>query len=270
MVGGIIMLDLIDTMEKLKKVALDVGKMQKEHLGRKDLEIHTKSTGIDLVTEIDKKSEEYIVRFIQQTFPQHAILAEESGRSELDSDYLWVVDPLDGTTNYAQGLPVFAVSIALQYRGETLLGIVYLAALHQIFTAIKGQGAYLNGEKLQVSAKVNLADCVLATGFPYDIVDNPLNNLNYFSEFSLKARAIRRMGAAAYDVACVAAGKFDGYWEMRLSPWDVAAAMLMVEEAGGKVIHFRKDRGISIIAANPVLADKIQAEIKRIDARREF
>lgn len=262
------MIDLVDAMEKLKKVALDVGQMQKANLGRKNLEIHTKSTGIDLVTEIDRKSEEIIVRFINQTFPEHAILAEESGRSKLDSDYLWVIDPLDGTTNYSQGLPVFAVSTALQYRGETVLGLVYLAALNQMFSTIKGQGAYLNGEKLRVSAKEDLIDCVLATGFPYDIVDSPLNNLNYFGELSLKARAIRRMGAAAYDVACVAAGKFDGYWEMKLSPWDVAAAVLMVEEAGGKVIHFRKDRGISIIAANPILADKIQAEITRIDEKR--
>jgi myo-inositol-1(or 4)-monophosphatase len=205
------------------------------------------------------------VQFINKTFPEHAVLAEESGHSNLDSDYLWVVDPLDGTTNYSQGLPVFAVSIAHKYRDETVLGIVYLAVLDQMFTAIKGQGAYLNGEKLQVSAKENLSDCVLATGFPYDIADNPMNNINYFSELSLKTRAVRRMGAAAYDVACVAAGKFDGYWEMKLSPWDVAAAILMVEEAGGKVIHFRKDRGISIIAANPVLADKIHEEIKRID-----
>lgn len=261
------MLNLLDVMQKVKKLAFEVGQVQKQHLGRKNLEVHTKSTGIDLVTEIDKKSEEMIIDFITTNFPDHAILAEESGRSEQTSDYLWVVDPLDGTTNYAQGLPIFAVSIALQYREETVLGVVYLAALEQMFTAIKGQGAYLNGEKLQVSDKVDLIDCVLATGFPYDIAETHLNNINYFSDLILKTRAVRRFGAAAYDVACVAAGKFDGYWEMRLQPWDVAAAMLMVQEAGGKVIHFRKDRGISIIAANPALADKIHQELKSIDSQ---
>jgi len=258
-------LNLKEVLNRVVEVAVRVGEMQKKNLGREDLKVDTKSTGIDLVTEIDKASDKEIVEFISTNFPEHGILAEESGMSGGTSDYRWVVDPLDGTTNYAQGLPIFAVSIALQYKEETVLGVVYMPVLGQLFTAVKGQGAYLNGVRLKVSDKTRLIDGVLATGFPYDIVATPLNNINYFSYMVLITRAVRRMGAAAYDLACVAAGKFDGFWEMNLSPWDVAAAVLLVEEAGGKVIHFRKDRRISLIAANPVLAEKIHAVIKKVD-----
>lgn len=261
------MIDFAKVMEEVKEIVLEVGKMQLDNLGKPRLFVDTKSTGIDLVTEIDKKSEEMIIGFIQKNYPSHAILAEESGRHTADSDYLWIIDPLDGTTNYAQGLPIFCVSVALQYRGETVLGVVYCPGVEQLFTAIRGQGACLNGQRLRVSAKQELIECVLATGFPYDIAENPANNIAYFSRIVLKARAVRRIGSAAYDVACVAAGKFDGYWELKLSPWDVAAAMLMVEEAGGRIIHFRQDRGISIIAGNETVCAKILAEIEQTDAR---
>lgn len=259
------MIDLFEAMEKVKQVALETGRMQRENIARKDLEIHTKSTNIDLVTEIDIKSELLIIAFIKNYYPSHGILAEESGMTATDSDYLWVIDPLDGTGNYAQGLPIFAISIALQYRGETVLGLVYNPIIEQLFTAIKGQGTYLNGKRVFVSIKTKLIECVLATGFPNDIAENSVNNIAYFSEIVLHARAIRRLGAAAYDLACVAAGKFDGYWELCLSPWDVAAASLLVEEAGGKTLHFRNDRGISIIAGNESICRSIYEEIKNID-----
>jgi len=147
-----------------------------------------------------------------------------------------------------------------------VLGVVYCPVVGQLFTAIRGQGAYLNSQRLQVSAKQELIESVLATGFPYDIAENPANNITYFNRIVLKARAVRRIGSAAYDLACVAAGKFDGYWELKLSPWDVAAAMLMVEEAGGRIVHFRKDRGIAIIAGNEVICEKIRREIEQSDA----
>lgn len=262
------MIDLIATIDKIAKLALEVGAMQKANLGRVDLLVDKKSTAIDLVTEIDKKSEKMILAFIQQQFPDHAILAEESGRLDKESKYLWVIDPLDGTTNYSQGLPIFAVSIALQYQQETVLGVIYAPATDQLFTAIKGKGAFLNGESLQVAAKTDLGDCVLSTGFPYDVALHPNNNVSYFDRILLKTRAVRRFGAAAYDLACVAAGKFDGYWELQLSLWDVAAAILLIEEAGGKVIYFRDDRGISIIAGNPTIAEKIHAEIKAVDQEK--
>lgn len=262
------MINLLETLEQVKKVAVEVGKMQKVNLGKQNLAVNTKSTSIDLVTEIDKKSEVMIIDFIKQYYPSHSILAEESGLSARESDYLWIIDPLDGTTNFSQGLPIFAVSIALQYKRETVLGVVYVSVLDHLFTAVKGQGAYFNGQRMKVSAKQDLKESVLATGFPYDVADNEANNLDYFSQLLVKTRAIRRMGAAAYDVACVAAGLFDGYWELKLSPWDVAAAVLMVKEAGGKVIHFREDRGISIIAGNEILVDKIHGEIRKIDDKR--
>jgi myo-inositol-1(or 4)-monophosphatase len=257
------MIDLAIALEQVTKLAVSVGKMQQENLDKPRLEVNTKSSRIDLVTEIDRQSEQTIIKFIQELYPSHAILAEESGRHSAESDYLWIIDPLDGTTNYAQGLPIFCVSIALQYRGETVLGVVYCPVVSQLFTAVRGQGAYLNSQRLQVSAKTELVESVLATGFPYDIATNPANNIACFGRIVLKARAVRRIGSAAYDIACVAAGKFDGYWELKLSPWDAAAAMLMVEEAGGQIIHFRKDRGISIIAGNEAICRKILQEIEQ-------
>jgi myo-inositol-1(or 4)-monophosphatase len=263
------MLDLFATLEQVKQVAVATGRLQQENLGRQRLAVTAKSSAIDLVTEIDKRSEQAIIACIRQHFPGHAILAEESGRTAGQSEYLWVIDPLDGTTNYAQGLPIFAVSIALQHRGQTVLGVVFAPEVDQLFTAVKGHGAQLNGTAIAVSTKQELIDSVLATGFPYDIATNPANNLDYFNSLVLKARAVRRMGAAAYDLACVAAGKFDGYWELNLSPWDVAAACLMVEEAGGTVRPFRQDRGISIIAGNAAICDKIAREIQAVDRARE-
>lgn len=259
------MLNLFDVVDKVRLLAEEIGTMQRANLGRTDLEIAKKSSGIDLVTEIDKKSEHAIVEFLQKNYPTHGILAEESGLTQQNSEYLWIVDPLDGTTNYAQGLPIFAISIALQHHGETVLGVVYAPVLGQMFTAVKGDGAYLNGQKLHVAEKTTLIESVLATGFPYDIAEHPHNNVQYFAELVVKARAVRRMGAAAYDLACVAAGKFDGYWELKLSPWDAAAGILLVQEAGGQVIHFRNDRGISIIAGNQDICQLIRSEISIID-----
>lgn len=257
--------ELLDTMKKISHLAVAVGTMQAENLGRSDLLINTKSNIMDVVTEVDKKSEQEILQFIQENDPSHAVLAEESGRSPVESDYLWVVDPLDGTTNYSQGLPIFSVSIALQYKGETVLGVVYAPVLQQLFTAIKGQGAFLNGKRIHTAAKTTLADSVLATGFPYDRAVHQVNNLNYFSRIALKARGVRRFGSAAFDLACVAAGRFDGYWEMNLSPWDVCAGILLVQEAGGEVIHFRQDRKISLIAGNHDICKAIQNEITQVD-----
>ena len=259
------MINLLQVMENVKEIALETGRLQRENLGRKDLQIATKTTLSDMVTEIDKKSEQLIVAFLTKHYPDHSILAEESGLTDKASDFLWIIDPLDGTGNYIQGLPIFAISIALQHRGETLLGVVYAPVTDQLFTAIRGQGAYLNGKRIFVSVKTELIDSVLATGFPCDIAENPVNNIAYFSKIVLKTRAIRRMGAAAYDLACVAAGQFDGYWELNLSTWDVAAGCLIVEEANGRIIHFRTDRGISLIAGNNSICQCIYENIKRID-----
>jgi myo-inositol-1(or 4)-monophosphatase len=258
-------LDLNQVLARLKQVVTAVGAMQKANLGRQNLTIATKSTGIDLVTEIDRQSEQTIIAFLQEHYPEHSILAEESGLTSRLSDYKWIIDPLDGTTNYAQGLPIFAISIALQWRQETVLAMVYAPIVDQLYTAIRGQGAYLNGKKITVSAKSELIDCVLATGFPYDIATHPANNITYFSHIVRQARAVRRLGAAAYDLACVAAGYFDGYWEMNLAPWDAAAGVLLVEEAGGRVLNFREDRGVSIIAANTKICRELEAQIRQLE-----
>lgn len=258
-------LNLTEVLENVKQLAIKVGHLQMEHLGRADMAIDTKTTGIDLVTEIDKQSEKMILQFLRENYPDHAVLSEESGRTQGISEYLWVVDPLDGTTNYAQGLPVFAVSIALKHKDKTILGVVNVPGVNQMFTAIRGKGAFLNGQPIAVSTKHKLIECVLATGFPYDVASHPANNLNYFGHLLLKTRAIRRFGAAAYDLACVACGKFDGYWEMGLQPWDAAAGVLMVEEAGGKVVSFRNDRKISIVAGNETICNEVFAELRVVE-----
>lgn len=253
------------TLESIQELARRVGQMQKENLGRRDLVMNQKSSNIDLVTEVDQRSDAMIVEFLRQQYPDHAILAEESGTTGPESAYRWVIDPLDGTTNYAQGLPIFAISIALEQRGEPLLGVVYAPVTGEMFTAIRGQGAYCNGKRLQVSPKTELAECVLATGFPYDIATHPANNVDYFISMATKTRAVRRMGAAAYDLAGVAAGTFDGFWELCLSPWDVAASSLFVREAGGIITPFRNDRKISIVAGNEAISRQILAVLRQVD-----
>ena len=261
-------MNLQATKDIITGLAREVGAMQRRHLGRRDLVTDRKSSSIDLVTEIDQKSDQMIVSFLAEHFPEHGILAEESGASGGDSEYRWVIDPLDGTTNYAQGLPIFAVSIALQKNGETVLGVVYEPMTDEMFTAIKGKGSFLNGERLRVGDKTELTECVLATGFPYDIRTHWMNNIDYFDSLVLKVRAIRRMGAAAYDLASVGAGRFDGFWELNLAPWDAAAAELVVTEAGGLIVPFRSDRRISIIAGNAAICSQIAEVLKEVDRKR--
>jgi len=250
-------------LEDVKKWVRSIGEFQTANFGRKDLGVQTKSSRIDLVTEVDKHSEEYLLGQIKAKYPGHAVLAEESGQDgPSGSEYRWIIDPLDGTTNYAQGLPMFAVSVALEYRKETVLGVVYLPKLGLLFEAVRGEGAFLNGQRLAVGRKDNLRDSLLATGFPYDIAEHKDNNLEYFGRLVPKARGIRRIGSAAYDLANVAAGIIDGYWELNLQPWDVAAGMLLVEEAGGKIIRLKDKRGVSLIAGNEIIADLIRQEIE--------
>ncbi|HUU39836.1 MAG TPA: inositol monophosphatase family protein [Desulfatiglandales bacterium] len=193
---------------------------------------------INLVTEADKISEEMITSEINHLFPDHDILAEEFTYTRRGSDFRWIIDPLDGTTNYAHGYPVFCVSIALQKLDEIILGVNYNPMLKEMFVAEKGEGAFLNGREIQVSNTLRIAQGFIATGFPYDIREDSQNNLDYFNEMIMRARAIRRAGSAALDLAYVAAGRFDGFWELKLSPWDTAAGWLIVEEAGGVVTDF--------------------------------
>jgi len=209
---------------------------------------------INLVTEVDRLSEALIIGRIQNAFPGHDILAEESPETANGSAFRWIIDPLDGTTNYAHGLPIFCVSIALEVEGMIRLGAVCNPMLGELFVAEKGEGAFLNGRRLAVSQTAELSRALLATGFPYDIREDRNNNLNYFKAMALNAQAVRRTGAAALDMAYVAAGRFDGFWELKLMPWDAAAGWLLITEAGGTVTDFRNApyqlRSPHILASN--------------------
>ena len=190
---------------------------------------------IDLVTEADHASEELILSCIRAAYPDCAILSEESGASANKSSAVWIVDPLDGTTNFAHGLPIFSVTLALVVNGVIEVGVTYDPIYNELYTAQRGQGAYLNGEGLHVSAVSALDKALLVTGFPYDRRTNPNNNIRQFTDFSLRAQGVLRLGSAALDLGAVAAGRLDGYWEWGINPWDIAAGMLLVAEAGGQV-----------------------------------
>lgn len=224
-------------MDAAVAAALASGRFLKRRLG-KATKVYYKG-GIDLVTEMDQRSEEMIIAAIKGDFPQDGFIAEEGDRQEGSSGYQWIIDPLDGTTNYAHGYPCFTVSIALEKEGEIILGVVYNPILNELFRGEKGKGAFRNNRRITVSSTGELAKSLLATGFPYDVQEDPVNNLRHFSGFLLKAQAIRRAGSAALDLCYVAAGIFDGFWELKLNPWDVAAGSLLLTEAGGMVTDFK-------------------------------
>jgi len=190
---------------------------------------------INIVTEVDRLSEELITSRIHQRFSHHDILTEESEGIDTGSEFRWIIDPLDGTTNYAHGYPVFCVSIALERSGVVCLGVIFNPMLNEMFVAVKGKGAFLNDQRISVSHTTDLYKSLLATGFPYDIREDENNNINYFNRMAKSAQAIRRAGSAALDMAYVAMGRFDGFWELKLMPWDMAAASLMIVEAGGVI-----------------------------------
>lgn len=201
----------------------------------------SKKGDINLVTEADLASEKYIIEKISSHYPQHAILAEESGASAVaigsGNKWKWIIDPLDGTTNYAHGYPCFCVTIALEHEGEIVLGVTYDPTRNEIFSAEKGQGASLNNKPIHVSKTEKLSESLIVTGFPYDIAQRE-NFARYLTNFLLKSRGVRRDGSAAIDMAYVACGRFDGFWEEGLNPWDVAAGLLLIEEAGGEVSYY--------------------------------
>ena len=197
--------------------------------------IATKRTRTDLVTDADREAEAAIVACIRSHFPDDAILSEERGAEPGRSGYRWIIDPLDGTTNYAHRFPIYCVSVAVEAGGQVLAGAVYDPTRDEMFAARRGVGASLNGQRVRVSEVGDLGEALLATGFPYDIRTNPRNNLQQFVDLSRRARAVRRPGSAALDLCYVGAGRLDGYWDLSTGAWDVAAGALIVEEAGGQV-----------------------------------
>ncbi len=222
------------------KAAKEAAVIQLEYLN-KELDIQTKASEFDLVTKADKLAEAKIIEVISKVFPEHSFLAEESGKATRDSDYLWIVDPIDGTVNYAHGFPQFCCSIGLYFKEEALLGVVYDPCRDELFTAQKGEGAFLNGQKISVSKIDSLKKALLATGFPALKDELLQKNLEYFKAFLGKCQAIRRPGSAALDLCYVACGRIDGFWELGLSPWDTAAGALLVREAGGIITNLDND-----------------------------
>ncbi len=197
---------------------------------------------IDPVTEADTGAERLIIEAIRKSFPGDDILTEETADQRRHSDRRWIIDPLDGTTNFSHGFPFWCVSIAFEHQGKVQAGAVYSPVLREFFSARRGGGAFLNGRRIHVSKQTRLERCLLATGFPYDVHTSRNDNLKYFRRFIKRAQAVRRPGSAAMDLAYVACGRFDGFWEMKLKPWDMAASALMVEEAGGRVTDFAGGR----------------------------
>jgi myo-inositol-1(or 4)-monophosphatase len=252
-------------LQQAVAAAKAAGALQKQRLWS-DLDISFKGE-IDLVTEVDRRCEELIVAALKGAFPEHGILAEEGSNQEGRLPYKWVIDPLDGTTNFAHGFPWFCVSIALEHQGEVLLGVIYHCMMDELFTAVRGGGAFLNGSKIRVSTRQPLRRSLLATGFPYDRTRDNENNFDNFINFQLAARAVRRAGAAALDLAYVAAGRLDGYWECKLKPWDVAAGSLMVTEAGGILTnHAGLPHSVydhRILASNGVIHQEMLEVLKR-------
>jgi len=250
-----------------ERLARAAGAIQRERY-ETSFEIRTKSASIDLVTEVDHACEALIVDGIRERRPDDAILAEEGGGSDHPSaHWRWIIDPLDGTTNFAHGYPRFCVSIGVEHQGVATVGVVYDPLLDELFSAVRGGGARLNGRPLRVSAETRLDHAMLSTGFAYDVHSSTDDNLDHFAVFAKTVQAIRRDGSAALNLCYVAAGRFDGFWELKLRPWDVAAGILIVEEAGGRTSDFSGQgsctSGLEAIASNTQLHEAMLEILQR-------
>lgn len=254
-----------------KKVAVDTakraGKLLMEFFD-KPLRIRKKSTAIDMVTQADLASEKLVVDTLKNKFPEHAVMAEETKTQRSESEFVWLIDPLDGTTNFVHSHPFFCVSIALARNDHPVVGVVYAPVLQQLFVAVKGEKPTMNGRAIKVSKNEKLIDCLLATGFPYKNMSVAKRNIQHMKNFLGKVHGARRDGAAAMDLSYVAAGVFDGFWEYSLHPWDVAAGKLLVETAGGKVTSF-KGKAFNIYGGGIVASNgRIHGQMLRVLGRR--
>jgi myo-inositol-1(or 4)-monophosphatase len=246
------------------------GEIQRSRFGT---DIHVDKKGaIDLVTDVDWEVERMFRALVAKRFPDHIVLAEEMGETGAASRYRWVFDPLDGTTNYAHGIPIFCATLALEIDGVPTVGAVFDPNRNELFTAERGVGAWLNGRRLHVSATTTLRDAILVTGFPYDIRDKLDDLLALFGSFLLHARAVRRLGSAAIDLCWTAAGRMDGFWEQGLKAWDTMAAALIVQEAGGRVTAVDgspwQPHGGNVLASNGPIHDEMIAVIRHHKAGR--
>ena len=262
--------DVGQIKEAAVRMALHCGKIQMESFRTQNIGIDTKSNVYDVVTKVDKACEDYLLSEISRLYPTHSVIGEETGQHlHADSDWAWVVDPLDGTNSYSQGLPVFCVSIGVTYKNDCVVGVVYAPYLNELFTAIKGEGAWfgtsdnIDATPLHVSSKTTLKECVVASGFPYDKATHPINNIREVSIIIPQVRGFRRMGSAAYDLSCTAMGTIDAYWEYNLNPWDVCAGQLIVQEAGGIIVPLCDNRKISLIAGPIKLVKELQESLTK-------
>jgi myo-inositol-1(or 4)-monophosphatase len=263
----------LDAMNALLQTAIDAaqkaGTVLKEGFGT-DYTISSKSQIHDLVTEYDHKSEAIIIETIRSSFPDHQILTEESGHHASDGDITWIIDPLDGTVNFAHGIPIFCVSIAVKQGDGVLCGVIYSPMTEEMFIAEKDKGATINGKPCKVTQQTSLPSAFLVTGFPYSVKENPLHCIDHFAHIVGMGIPIRRLGSAALDLAYVAVGRFDGFWEVALQPWDMAAGALLVKEAGGIVIDYSGNdlnvmKSSSIIAGNIDIVKALRNEIDSVN-----
>jgi myo-inositol-1(or 4)-monophosphatase len=251
-------------LEAAKEEAWRAGRMLKKNIDA-SREVSFKGI-IDLVTNFDNQSQRMILKHLSTIFPDHGFLAEEGLSETKGSEFQWIIDPLDGTTNYAHRFPVFTVSIALEAKGKVVVGVVYDPMRGETFWTAKGEGAFLNGREIRVSSIDDLNKGLLATGFPYDIRVSEANNIVHFNNFLTRAQALRRCGSAAMDLCYVACGRFDGFWELKLKPWDMAAGALMVQEAGGRVSGFQNEEfslsRSEILASNGLIHQQMVEVLK--------
>lgn len=255
--------DRVELMEHAVKLAQVAGEIYMRQFRSESLSEKAKLNDSDIVTAVDIASEKAIIEGIRTAYPDHSILSEESGETITDSEYEWVIDPLDGTTNYRAGLPVFSVSIGVKHRGETVVGVVFAPYLREMYVAVKGWGAFLNGTPIRVSRNTELSKAVVGTGFPVDKMSTTDNNIDNFSRVLPVVRDVRRIGSAAMDICYVAAGVLDAFWELNLHEWDVCAGLLIATEAGAEYEYFRNDRNVSVVVGSPVMKNAILQLLSR-------
>lgn len=253
-----------DYLTPIRELAREAGSVLLSFFGKVDIEYKGEA---DLVTKADRASEKLIVERIRQLWPHHDLVGEEGSRNETGSDFRWYIDPLDGTTNFAHGYPVFCVSIGLEYKGERIVGVVYDPSRDEMFTAEQGAGARLNGGAIHVSSTGRLKESLVATGFPsHKRHQNP--NINFYHQITLRSHGVRRAGSAALDLCYVSCGRFDAFWEFNLNSWDTAAGVLLVHEAGGKVTDFTSGpfniASREVLASNGLLHEELLMEFRNI------
>jgi myo-inositol-1(or 4)-monophosphatase len=261
--------DQFEFVPRMADIAREAGALLMDYFHRR-VKIEYKGDA-DLVTEADRNSEKLILGRIREHWPSHDVIGEEGARIETGSDYRWYVDPLDGTTNFAHSFPVFCVSLGLVFQGKRKAAVLYDPTRDELFAAEQGRGAWLNGEKIAVSKTSNLAQCLVATGFPsHKRHKNP--NIYFYHQLTLRTHGVRRAGSAALDLASVACGRFDGFWEFNLNAWDTTAGILIVEEAGGKATGFRGEElevtDRDVVASNGLIHADMVREFEEIFAGR--